>query len=120
MPTATVNGITFNYRIDGDGPPLVIMHGFATGLYLWDGVSKRLAERFKVFRYDHCGFGESAAPPGPYQIQTFVDDLLALLDHFGLEKIDLVGHSMGGRIALLFTLQHSNRVNRLYLCDGAG
>lgn len=120
MPTASVNGISFNYRIDGDGPPLVMMHGFATGLYIWDGVLKRLAERFKVFRYDHRGFGESDAPSGPYQIQTFVDDLLALLDHFGLKKVDLVGHSIGGRTALLFTLQHGNRVNRLYLCDGAG
>ena len=120
MPVARVNGIRFNYVIEGNGPPLVMMHGLASGLFLWDAAAPRLARRFKVLRYDHRGFGESDAPVVASQIQTFVDDLLALLDHFGLEKVDLMGHSMGGRVALLFALQHADRLNRLYLCDGAG
>ena len=120
MPTVSVNGVSFNHRIEGSGPPLVLMHGFATGLYIWDQVTARLSGRFTILRYDHRGFGASDAPGGKHQIQTYVDDLLALLDHFGLDKVDLAGHSMGGRTALLFALQHGDRLNRLYLCDSAG
>ena len=120
MPTTALNGTSFNYRIEGDGPPLVLMHGFCTGNYIWDGVAPRMAERFRLLRYDHRGFGDSETSAPATEIQTFVDDLYALLDRFGLDKVDLAGHSMGARTALLFTLQHGDRVNRLYLCDGAG
>ncbi len=120
MPTATVNGVHLNYRIEGEGPPIVLMHGFSTGHYVWDATASRLAERFRVVRHDHRGHGDSSKPPGPYRIQDYVDDLVALLNYLGYERVDPVGHSMGGRTALLFALDHPDRLNRLILIGASG
>ncbi len=120
MPTATVNGVHLSYRIEGEGPPIVLAHGFSTGHYVWDATASRLAERFQVVRHDHRGHCDSSKPPGPYRIQDFVDDLAALLNYLGLERVDLVGHSMGGRTALLFALNHPDRLNRLLLVGASG
>ncbi len=120
MPTATVNGVNLSYRVDGKGPPLVLMHGFSTGSFVWEPVIARLARRFQVFRYDHRGHGNSGKPPGPYEIQDFADDLEAFLNCAGLDRVDLIGHSMGGRTALLFALQRGDRLNRLLLVGASG
>ena len=120
MPVATVNGVNLNYQVDGEGPPPVLMHGFSTGLFVWEPVIGRLARNFQVFRYDHRGHGDSGKPPGPWKIQDFSDDLEALLNYLGLERVDLAGHSMGGRTALLFALQHGERLNRLILVGASG
>lgn len=120
MPLATVNGVNLCYQVKGEGPPLVLLHGFSTGLFTWDSVIDRLARNFQVFRYDHRGHGNSSKPTGPYQIQDFTDDLEAFLNYAGLEKVDLVGHSMGGRTALFFALWHPDRLNRLLLVGASG
>ncbi len=120
MPTATVNGVNLSYQVDGEGPPLVLMHGFSTGSYVWEPIIAQLARRFQVFRYDHRGHGNSSTPPGPWQIQDFADDLEAFLNYAGLDRVDLMGHSMGGRTALLFALQHGGRLKRLLLAGASG
>jgi pimeloyl-ACP methyl ester carboxylesterase len=120
MPIATVNGIHLNYRVEGSGPPLVLAHGFSTGLYVWDAVAERLSGRYKIIRHDHRGHGNSSKPPGPYRLQDYVDDIVALINYLGLERVDLMGHSMGGRTALLFALEHPERLGRLLLVGAAG
>ena len=65
------------------------------------------------------GHGDSEKPPGPYRIQDFSDDLLGFLDALGLEKIDLLGHSMGGRTGTLFAIEHDDRLNRLMLVSSS-
>lgn len=120
MPFATINGVKLSYAVEGEGPPLVLIHGFSTGSFIWDPVVPSLARRFQIFRYDHRGHGDSSVPAGPYRIQDFVDDLDAILNYFGLKHINLVGHSMGGRTALLFALQHMDKLNRLLLVGASG
>ena len=120
MPAATVNGVNLSYAAGGEGPPFVLMHGFMTGKFVWDPLMEGLPGRFQIVRYDHRGHGDSDKPPGPYRIQDFADDLLGLLNYLGLEKVDLMGHSMGGRTALLFALQHPGRLNRLFLVGASG
>ncbi|MFC1491166.1 alpha/beta fold hydrolase [Nitrospinota bacterium] len=120
MPIATVNGVNLSYHVEGEGPPFVLAHGFATGCHVWDPVANRLCRRFKVIRHDHRGHGDSGKPPGPYRIQDYVEDLVGLLNYLGLERIDLMGHSMGGRTALLFALHHADRLNRLFLVGASG
>ncbi len=120
MPTATVNGVNLSYAAGGEGPPFVLLHGFMTGKFVWDPLMDSLSGRFQIVRYDHRGHGDSEKPPGPYRIQDFADDLLGLLNYLGLEKVDLMGHSMGGRTALLFALQHPGRLNRLFLVGASG
>ena len=101
-----------SYVVDGDGPPVVLVHAGVADHHRWDAVAPALAARHTVVRYDLRGFGESAPPTGPFD-ET--DDLLRLLDHLGLERVRLVGASWGGRVAVEFALAHPDRVHCLAL-----
>lgn len=96
----------------GDGPPLVLLHGSVHDSRLWDGVFAALARHHIVVRYDARGHGRSTPPTAPFRYE---DDLLAVLDRFGFRAAGLVGLSMGGEVALDFTLEHPERVRSLTL-----
>ncbi|GAB3001452.1 alpha/beta fold hydrolase [Saccharothrix stipae] len=96
----------------GHGPPVVLLHGSVHDSRLWDGVFPALALHRTVIRYDARGLGRSTPPTAPFRYE---DDLLAVLDHFGVERAALVGLSMGGEVALDFTLEHPGRVCSLTL-----
>ncbi|MEU9076805.1 alpha/beta fold hydrolase [Kitasatospora sp. NPDC004745] len=100
------------YTVDGDGPPVVLVHAGVADHHMWDAVVPALAERHTVIRYDLRGFGESAIPSGPF---SEADDLLGLLDHLGHQRVRLVGASWGGRVAVDFALTHPDRVHSLAL-----
>jgi pimeloyl-ACP methyl ester carboxylesterase len=103
------------YVIEGRGPPVVLIHGVGARLENWDGVAVRLAQTFQVLRYDLRGHGQSTRLPGPYSLLLFANDLRALLDHVGIAKTCLAGHSLGAMIAQMFALRHADRVERLAL-----
>ncbi len=115
MPVATVNGVNLTYIMKGSGAPLVAMHGFVNSIYTWEPVMDALSARFQAFAYDHRGHGGSSKRLGPFGIETLAEDLLALLNFWGLDRVHLMGHSMGGRTALLFALEHPERVDSLML-----
>ncbi|MFZ3474713.1 alpha/beta fold hydrolase [Streptomyces sp. 4.24] len=96
----------------GDGPPLVLLHGSVHDSRLWNGVFAALARHHTVVRYDARGQGRSTPPTAPFRYE---DDLLAVLDRFGFRTAGLVGLSMGGEVALDFTLEHPERVRSLTL-----
>jgi pimeloyl-ACP methyl ester carboxylesterase len=97
----------------GEGWPVVLVHGFSGDRHLWDRTWDELARRRRVVRYDLRGHGESLQlERTPFR---HAQDLAAVLDALGLEACDLVGVSMGGGIALNFTLDHPQRVRRLAL-----
>ncbi|GGS81432.1 alpha/beta fold hydrolase [Nonomuraea spiralis] len=96
----------------GSGAPIVLLHGSVHDSRLWDGVFPGLARHHTVIRYDARGLGRSTPPTAPFRYE---DDLLAVLDHFGVESATLVGLSMGGEVALDFTLEHPARVRSLVL-----
>ena len=96
----------------GDGTPVVLLHGSVHDSRLWDGVFGELALHHTAIRYDARGLGRSTPPTAPFRYE---DDLLAVLDHFGIERAALVGLSMGGEVALDFTLEHPGRVCSLTL-----
>ena len=120
MPVATVNGVNLTYTVKGDGAPLVAMHGFANSTYTWEPVMDALAGRFQAFAYDHRGHGGSSKRLGPFGIETLTEDLLALLNFWGLDRVHLMGHSMGGRVALWCALEHPERVDSLMLVGASG
>jgi len=120
MPAATVNGVNLAYETAGEGPPMVLIHGFSNSRRAWDPVLESLAARRQVFAYDHRGHGDSDKPPGPYSIEMFAEDLLGFLNFVGLDRVDLMGHSMGGRTALMFALAHPERLDRLLLVGASG
>jgi 3-oxoadipate enol-lactonase len=103
------------WRLEGSGPAIVLLHGWALDLDYWNLVVPLLASRFSVLRFDRSGFGLSDGPP---DIHRNVADLEALLQQAGIERAVLVGMSQGARLAIHFALAHPARVRALVL-DGA-
>lgn len=106
------------YRWEGQGPWLVLVHGVGMDLTMWASVVARLAERHRVLCYDMLGHGQSAKPPGPYRLQDFVEQLLALTDALGIQHFDLVGFSMGALVAEGVAVAAPQRLGRLVLLNG--
>lgn len=108
-------GARIRWRLEGAGPPLVLLHGWALDLGYWDAVTPLLELHFTVLRFDRCGFGLSGGVP---DIHRNVDDLRALLDAAEIESPALLGMSQGARLALHYTLRFPGTVSALLL-DGA-
>jgi pimeloyl-ACP methyl ester carboxylesterase len=101
----------------GDGDPLVLLHGVATSRMIWRRVIEPLAQRHRVIAVDVPGFGESA-PAGPgFDLEQVAD---RLVDGLGLERFDLVGHSLGGAVAVATAARNPEAVRRLVLVAPAG
>lgn len=111
----TVGGVTLNYRLQGQGEPLICVHGVGSYLEAWEGVAERLSDRFRILTFDLRGHGRSSKVRGRYEIDDFVGDVLALADHAGFESFNLAGFSLGGLIAQRLALTHQQRVRRLVL-----
>lgn len=107
---AEVNGTRLYYEVAGEGHPLVLIHAGIADSRMWDDQLDVFAQRYRVIRYDLRGFGRSEVPPGPY---TLRDDLLGLLRFLGVERTYLVGVSIGGGLAIDFTLEHPEMVDAL-------
>lgn len=106
------------YRWEGEGPWLVLVHGVGMDLAMWGPVAARLADRHRVLCYDMLGHGQSAKPPGPYCLQDFVAQLLALADALAIGRFDLVGFSMGALVAQGVAARAPQRLERLILLNG--
>jgi 3-oxoadipate enol-lactonase len=109
---ADVNGAKLYYEVAGEGHPLVFLHAGVANLHMWDDQFSVFADHYRVVRYDHRGFGESRAPAGP---ASAVGDVLGMLTFLNIDKAYLVGCSMGGGMALDFTLAHPEMVDGLVL-----
>lgn len=107
-----VNGTQLYYETLGDGHPLVLIHGGFMDRRMWDDQFRAFAEYYRVIRYDVRGFGKSELPQMPY---TDRQDLYDLLNSLGVEKTYLLGLSLGGAIAIDFTLEHPDMVEALTL-----
>src|SRR5688572_24015777 len=115
MSTLTLHTPAFDFHADARKPPprAVFVHGFGGDLHTWDSLWEAMDSEFSAMRYDLRGFGQSLIhAPTSYD---HANDLLAILDALGVEQCDLVGVSMGGGIALNFTLDHPERVRNLVL-----
>ena len=104
--------------VSGDGPPLVLVHGVGCDLTMWDDIVPALETRHRVIRYDTLGHGETPLPAGEVNLQTYADQLDSVRRALGLERIALVGFSMGVPISQLFALSHSADLAGLVLMNG--
>ena len=94
-----INGITMAYDDSGDGPALLLIHGFPLCRRMWHPqINAVVSAGFRIITPDLRGFGESDAPDGPYSMGLFADDMIALLDHLGIERAVVGGMSMGGYV----------------------
>jgi pimeloyl-ACP methyl ester carboxylesterase len=113
-----VNGARLYYEVTGEGHPLVFVHAGIADCRMWDEQVAFFAPHYRVLRYDTRGYGKATTQDVEYSNRR---DLLALLDHLGVEKAYVVGCSRGGQIAIDFTLEFPERVAALIpVCAGLG
>jgi 2-succinyl-6-hydroxy-2,4-cyclohexadiene-1-carboxylate synthase len=112
-----LNDLDFHVEVDGHGPALLLLHGFSGNIRAWDAVRPELAKFTQVIAIDLIGHGCSTAPVDAdrYTFAWACRDLVALLDALELPSVDLLGYSMGGRLALHLAVQAPERISRLLL-----
>lgn len=112
------NGSTFHCRIDGPaGPWVMLSHGLATDLTMWDELTASLQDRYRVLRYDARGHGGSAAPEGDYTLDMLVADAVGILDALDVAQCHFGGLSMGGMVTLGMLIDHPDRVRSGIIAD---
>ena len=109
----SAGGLRTHLAEAGDGPPLLLLHGWPQHWWMWRKLIAPLAERHRVLVPDLRGFGWTDAPPGGYDPEVFARDVLALLDALEIEEpVGLVGHDWGGWTGYMLCLRHPERVSR--------
>jgi pimeloyl-ACP methyl ester carboxylesterase len=108
------------YRVAGSGPPVVLIHGMVNSSRHWETVALDLADRYTVIAPDLLGHGDSAAVRGDYSLGAHAASIRDLLAVIGVDRATVVGHSLGGGVAMQFFYQFPQRVDRLVLVSSGG
>ena len=117
---AELHGHRVIYRVAGSGPPVVLVHGMVNSSRHWEAVARQLADSYTVIAPDLIGHGDSATPRGDYSLgahAAVIRDLLASLE---IDRATLVGHSLGGGVAMIFFYHFPQRTERLVLVSSGG
>ena len=109
--------LTLHCTVRGNGPPLIMLHGFTGSGETWESIFGRLAQAHEIITIDLPGHGRSSAPgdPARYSLDRFAGDLARVLDVLSYERVAVLGYSLGGRAALQFALSYGERVAALIL-----
>lgn len=115
MEQININGIELAYDRHGSGTPLVLLHGYPLDHQIWESLTPLLKDTFDIILPDLRGFGSSTTVNTTYTMNDFASDIAGLLDHLGIQKTAIAGHSMGGYAALAFARLYPDRVGGLGL-----
>src|SRR5688500_7047588 len=118
--TAVLHGHELSYVDSGSGPAVLFIHGILGSQRQWSHLVDEVDEDHRVVVPDLFGHGDSAKPTGDYSLSAHAATLRDLLDHLGIERVTLVGHSLGGGIAMQFYYLFPERVDRLVLVASGG
>lgn len=105
------------YQVVGQGQPVVLIHGVGLNKEMWGGQVVGLADTYQVIVYDMLGHGASPRPPANIDLKGYAEQLLELLDHLHLQKVTVIGFSMGGLIARAFALHFPQRLEALVVLN---
>ena len=114
------NDIDIAYEISGNtaGPKMVLIHGLYVNSDSWKFQLDEFKNDFHILRFDLRGHGRTTKPKQSFKVKNYVDDMKELLDHLGwTEELYIVGHSLGGMIALLYSLENPSHVKKLVVAD---
>ena len=113
------DGVKIYYEVHGQGPPLILTHGYSSTAQMWRGQVEALSRQHQLILWDMRGHGQSDYPedPGAYSEALTVGDIAALLDHVGAERAIVGGLSLGGYMSLAFYRAHPDRVRALLIID---
>jgi pimeloyl-ACP methyl ester carboxylesterase len=114
---AEIDGVRVRYLDVGEGPPVVLVHGFASSLDAWGAIVPELSKRHRVLALDMMGFGFSERPDTSYSPRAQAELVMKLAEKRGIERPTLVGHSFGASVVLALALAHPDRVARIALYD---
>jgi pimeloyl-ACP methyl ester carboxylesterase len=118
--TIEIHGQPVTYHKMGEGPPVLLVHGITSSSRTWKSVMPRLAAKYTVIAPDLLGHGRSAKPQGDYSLGAYASGMRDLLVALDVPKATVVGHSLGGGIAMQFAYQFPDRISRLVLVDTGG
>jgi pimeloyl-ACP methyl ester carboxylesterase len=117
---ANLHGHRAVYRVAGSGPNIVLIHGMINSSRHWEQVAMRLAGSYRVIAPDLIGHGDAATPRGDYSLGAHAASIRDLLTTIGVERATIVGHSLGGGVAMQFFYQFPQRTERLALISSGG
>ncbi len=117
-----VNGIDVNYRTQGEGLPLVLLHGWGADIRCFDRIFRDFSPEYEVIAFDLPGFGLSGDPAGGWGVGDYAEFVKAFLSALGVDRMLLLGHSFGGRISIKLATdpEFSPRIGKLVLTGSAG
>lgn len=116
----TIHGYRRAYRIAGSGPAILLIHGIGDNSTTWETVQAELAQRFTVVAVDLLGHGQSDKPRADYSAAAYANGLRDLLSVLDIDRVTVVGHSLGGGVAMQFAYQFPQLVERLILVGAGG
>ena len=114
----TYDGIELHYTVEGEGKPVILLHGWGCDRSIWVATRRLLEPYFKVISVDFAGFGKSAEPNSVWGVEEYTRSIEALVRELGIESPTLIGHSFGGRVSILYASR--NKTHRIVLTDAAG
>src|SRR6201992_4474586 len=116
----TIHGYKRAFRSAGSGPALLLIHGIGDNSTTWNGIQAKLAQRFTVIAPDLLGHGKSDKPRADYSAAAYANGMRDLLSVLDIERVTIVGHSLGGGVAMQFAYQFPQLVERLVLIGAGG
>ncbi len=115
-----LHGHRVRYRLGGEGPAIVLIHGITGSSATWEQILPQLARDFTVLAPDLLGHGDSAKPRGDYSLGAYASDIRDLMIALGIDRATYVGHSLGGGVAMQLAYQFPERLDRLVLVSSGG
>lgn len=113
MSIIVIDRQVVHYEVLGRGRPVLFLHGWMGSWRYWFPTMERVADNFRTYSFDFWGFGESRRQVTQESIQNYSNQVIRFLDELGIDRVMLVGHSMGGMVALKTAISHPHRISRV-------